>query len=209
MDDLINEYFGYPLSDPENDDKYCSYCGADNNLKKCICHKYYCEDCISKSLNINCKQNCYLFDNNTNILSNIYNISKYPLPKNFEALIHFSKVDWIRSGIVFGKEILEEPQDLNCPPYYLYYILENMSELYSCDTHTWKSIFKNNQKLKDNDNLLIQLKDNKLKYFLNGIDLGDSFKIKMDDKNENEMYLIVHRRNIKSQCELKYIYDLD
>lgn len=209
MDDMLQEYFSDPLTDPENESGSCCICGSDNNIKKCICHKCYCEKCLAQSQNYKCKENCYLFNNDKNTLDSIYNISKYPLPKNFEAMIHFISVDWVRTGIVFGREILDEGADCNCPPYKLYYLLENMSELYSCDTKSWITFFDKDEKLKPNDNLLVQLKNKELKYFLNGKDLGGSFKIKTQDKNENDMYLIVHRRNKKSQCELIYIYDLD
>ena len=65
-------------------------------------------NCLQLGKNEECIQKCYLFQNGLNYTNQIYNISKYPLPKNFEAKISFSSVDWVRTGITFNKDIILE-----------------------------------------------------------------------------------------------------
>ena len=109
-------------SNIKSNEKVCLYCGSKNNLKKCICGKYFCEYCISNNKNIQCQKECFLFNNNLNTLTAFYQISKYPLPKNFEAKIHFIKVDMIRAGITFDSNIINEKRyNYDEPPYKIYY----------------------------------------------------------------------------------------
>ena len=68
-----------------------------------------------------------MFQNGINTTNNIYNISKFTLPKNFEAKILFNSVDWVRSGITFNKDIIKEQNDINYPKldisFMIFYIL--------------------------------------------------------------------------------------
>ena len=73
----------------------CSICNSFDNLRKCLCKKLFCIKCLNEKKNIKCFQSCYLFNNNLNYIDQIYNISKYPLPKNCEIKLNFSSVDWI------------------------------------------------------------------------------------------------------------------
>ena len=54
-----------------------------------------------------------------------YQISKFPLPKNFKAKIHFIKVDSfeaVRVGITFDSNIINEKRyNYDEPPYKIYY----------------------------------------------------------------------------------------
>ena len=95
----------------------CCICKSNEDIRRCICKKIYCFSCLEKKENIDCLKNCYLFNNNLNYTTQIYNISKYPLPKNFEIKLYFSSVDWVRSGITFNKEIINDQLDANCPKY--------------------------------------------------------------------------------------------
>lgn len=210
MEELIKEYFNDSCSENGNYTE-CSICGADgenNNLKKCICGKYFCMDCISEKKNQSCINDCFLFKDNEKITKSFYNISKYKLPQNFNVQIHFISVDWIRTGITFEKEIAEEKSDFNSPKYKIYYLLENMTELYCGENCEWLTYFPKGPSLKDEDYLNMQLLNGELKFFLNGEDLGKGYQINMTDKSYNDMYLLIHRRNTKSECEIVYIFDL-
>lgn len=205
MEDFIGEYFG----DSVSADEECYICYSKEHLRKCICNNYICENCIREKNNKNCINDCYTFKDNEKNIKNYYNISKYSLPKNFNAQIHFSAVDWIRTGITFDKSIANETEDFNCPKYPIFYILENLSEFYEGEQGIWLTYFDSQTPLKADDYLNIQLKNGELRFFLNGNDLGKSYNL---DKNildkYDEMYLLVHRRNEKSNCEIIYIYDI-
>ena len=77
----------------------CPICNSDENIRRCLCKKAFCKNCLIQGRNESCLKNCYVFQNSTNNTTNIYNISKYTLPKNFEARILFNSVDWVRTGI--------------------------------------------------------------------------------------------------------------
>ena len=40
-------------STKKDNEKECLYCGIKNDLKKCICNKYFCDKCNSNNKNIN------------------------------------------------------------------------------------------------------------------------------------------------------------
>ena len=109
----------------------CSKCGSCECPRRCICKKPFCLKCIKKSKNIDCLKTCYLFNTGLKTTSTIYNISKYPLPLNFELKLLFTSVDWIRTGITFDRKIVDEQVDMNCPPFDLYCIRRPCSVLYS------------------------------------------------------------------------------
>ena len=135
---------------------------------------------------MDCLKTCYLFHTGLNNTTNIYNISKYPLPKNFEAKLLFTSVDWVRTGITFNKEILED-----------------LVQFYTKKSG-WKNCFnKGGRALKPGDTMTITLHNGEMRYAVNDMDLG-SF-IKIDMSNKNEMFLFVHTRNPKSKAEIVYI----
>ena len=53
----------------------------------------------------------YLFNNDLAYTTQTYNISKFPLPTNFEVKLHFNSVDWVRTGITFNKDIIKDQYD--------------------------------------------------------------------------------------------------
>ena len=157
--------------------------------------------------NIQCQKECFLFDNNSNILTSYYHISKYPLPKNFESKIHFKKVYRIRAGITFDPSVIKEKNyNWDSPNYNIYYIAEETKYFYT-NNNGWLKYFKLGKDFKEEDDLIITVKDGKLGYLLNGSSIGDSYPIEKEDVNKKDMYLLIHRRNKDSQCELKYIYE--
>ena len=194
----------------ENNEKKCLYCGNKNDLTKCICNKYYCDKCIENNKNISCQNNCFLFDNNLNTLTSYYQISKFPLPKNFEAKVHFNKVDMIRFGITFDTNIIKENiYDIDCPSYNIYYLYEGLYGFYSYEKGWLQNIFKSDRSLKGGDDLILKIKDGKIYYLHNGNSIGGPFILDKDKINNNNMFLLIHRRNKFSECQLKYIYGLD
>ena len=184
----------------------CSICNSDENIRRCLCKKTFCKNCLIQGKNENCINNCYIFHNGLNTTTNIYNISKYPLPINFEAKILFISVDWVRSGITFNKEIIKEQNDVNCPKFDIYCILEDLIQFYTL-RNEWKNCFKKGGRpLKAGDTMTITLKNGEMRYAINDVDLGNFIKIDMYQKKE--MYLLVHTRNSKSKAQIKYISEI-
>ena len=188
--------------------KICSICKSKSHLKRCFCNKILCNNCLLNNKDELCQKEYYLFNNNLNKLNSLYNISKYPLPKNFEAKIHFSEVNFVRIGITFDSKIANEKQDINSPNYKIYYLLQDMNTFFSYNENKWIKYFGGNNILKNDDDLTIILKNGELRYLLNGKDLGKSYIINDNDLDKEDMYLLIHRRNKYSQCELKYIYEI-
>ena len=188
--------------------KICSICKSKLHLKRCFCNKILCNNCLLNNKDELCQKEYYLFNNNLNKLNSLYNISKYPLPKNFEAKIHFSEVNFVRIGITFDSKIANEKQDINSPNYKIYYLLQDMNTFFSYNENKWIKYFGGNNILKNEDDLTIILKNGELRYLLNGKDLGKSYIINDNDLDKEDMYLLIHRRNKYSQCELKYIYEI-
>lgn len=185
----------------------CSNCKSNENLRRCLCKKSYCFKCIESQKNINCIKKCYLFHNNTKFTSEVYNLSKFVLPKNFEAKILFNSVDWVRTGICFGNEILHDQNDQNCPQYDIYCILEDLVQFYTVNSG-WKKCFPNNNRksLRAGDVMTLVLYNNELKYYVNSNDLGSVIKI--DLQNKKDMYLFVQTRTNKSRAEILYISEI-
>jgi len=181
----------------------CSNCDSNENLRRCLCKKSFCLNCLKNGKNMDCLKTCYLFHTGLNNTTNIYNISKYPLPKNFEAKLLFTSVDWVRTGITFNKEIINDQTDVNCPHFDIYCILEDLVQFYTKKSG-WKNCFnKGGRALKPGDTMTITLHNGEMRYAVNDMDLG-SF-IKIDMSNKNEMFLFVHTRNPKSKAEIVYI----
>lgn len=184
----------------------CYECGSNENIRRCLCKKCLCSICLEELKNYDCFKNCYLFNNDLNYTTDTYNISKFPLPRNFEVKLHFISADWVRTGITFEKEIIEDQTDLNCPNFDIYCVLEDLVQFYSLK-NGWKNCFKNNDGgLKTGDYVTLIMKNGELRYLVNNEDLGGF--IKVDLVNKKNMYLLVHSRNEKSKCEIIYIAEI-
>ena len=183
----------------------CSICGGMNNLRKCLCKNMFCIKCLNEKKNQECFKTCYLFNNEYNYINTRYNISKYPLPKNFEIKLNFSLVNSIRAGITFDKNIINFNSDADCPQYDIYYIYQNLSACYSLKGG-WKHFQGNYRKLHTGDNIIITLFNKELKYKVNDTEINFSEKIpEIDNK---EMYLLVHDRNKNCNCNILYITEI-
>ena len=200
-----------------NDNKYaniinknvCSYCGSIDNLKKCICKKYFCQKCISNNNNIQCQKECFLLNNNLNTLTSYYHISKYILPKNFEAKIHFIKVKYIRVGITFDPNIINEKDyDNDSPKYNIYYKAQRSKTFYTYKMGWIQNYFQFDNGYKAGDDLIIKIKDGKLYYLCNGEPIGTYYQLNIDEIKNKNFYLLIHRRTNYSECKLEYIYEL-
>ena len=184
----------------------CSKCQSSTNLCRCLCKKSICYKCIQKSKNPECMKNCYLFHTGLKYTDVTYHISKYPLPKNFEAKLLFTSVDWVRTGICFNADIVKDQTDANCPQFDIYCILEDLVQFYTKNSG-WKNCFpKGARPLKAGDYMTITLKNGEMRYAVNDQDLGSVIKIDMVQKKD--MYLFVHTRNIKSRAEIVYICEI-
>lgn len=184
----------------------CSKCDSNENLRRCICKKPLCYKCLRTAKNIECLKSCYLFHTGLKTTNTVYNISKFPLPLNFEAKILFTSVDWIRTGITFDKHVIDDQVDMNCPSFDIYCILEDLVQFYSMDSG-WKNCFpKDRRPLKPGDYMTISLKNGEMRFYVNDFDLGSTIKINMI--NKKEMYLFVHCRNEKSRAEIIYISEI-
>ena len=147
-----------------------------------------------------------IFHTGLNYTTEIYNISKYPLPKNFEVKLYFDSVSWIRIGITFDKKIIDNQIDKDCPQYDIYYLLEDLQNFY-CLKNNWRKVFNNNLlKLKNGSYLIMSMKNGKLKYKVNDVEL-DGF-IEVDFKNKGDMYILVHARNNNSKCSIISISEI-
>ena len=113
-----------------------------------------------------------------------------------------------RVGITFDPSIIDE-KNFNCdsPPYNIYTIGESLRMFYTQEKN-WFKYFNSKRRIKQGDSLTIRLKNGRLDYFLNGNSIGNSYIININEINNKEMYLLVHRRNFGTDCELKYIYEL-
>ena len=131
--DFIFEMEDINCKDITSSPKECCICHSNKEIiKRCLCKRSYCLKCFDEGEEIQCLQSCYLFNNNLNFVNQTYNISKCPLPTNFEVKLHFGQVDWVRVGITFDKEIINNQNDTNCPLYDIYYILEDFIQFYTC-----------------------------------------------------------------------------
>jgi hypothetical protein len=184
----------------------CFICESSENLRRCVCKKSVCYKCLQNGKNTDCVQNCYTFQTGLKYSSLTYNISKFPLPKNFEVKILFVCVDWIRTGITFSKDIITDQNDANCPQYDIYCILEDLVQFYT-KHNGWKNLFSRGSRgLKAGDCMTITLKNGELRYAINDSDLGSVIKIDLSKKKE--FYLLIHARNTKSKAEIVYISEI-
>lgn len=186
--------------------KVCNFCGSSENLRRCTCNEVLCFPCIEESSISGPHKECCHFTTGSNVTTKIYNVSKHPLPRNFEARISFPSVNWIRTGITFDKGICELEEDANCPPFDIYCILEDLKQFYTMK-NKWRYIFKNKDKqLTNGDSLTMRFKNGELRYALNGEDLGNVVKINLADKKD--FYLFVQCRTDKSRAKVEYISEI-
>lgn len=184
----------------------CYFCESSDNLRKCVCKKSICLKCLYSGKNTDCINNCYLFNNQTKTTNLVYNVSKFPLPRNFEVKIMFGGVDWIRTGISFSKDIVNDQNDSNCPQYDVYCILEDLVQFYT-KHNGWKNCFtRGGRSLKTGDLMTISMKNGEMRYAVNDSDLGSVIKI--DITKKKDAYLFVHSRNPKSKAEIIYISEI-
>ena len=183
----------------------CSICGETNNLRKCLCKQIFCLKCLNGKKNTKCLKTCYLFNNEYNYINTRYNISKYPLPKNFEIKLNYSVVNCIRAGITFDKNIIYFNSDADSPKYDIYYIYQGLDACYTLKGN-WKHFKGNYRKLQAGDNIIITLFNKELKYKVNYIEINFSEKIPEDDNKE--IYLLVHDRHQDSKCNILYIAEI-
>ena len=185
----------------------CCICGSSDNLRRCLCKKGICINCLNDGIKREHHQkNCYVFNNGLNYTTETYNISKMPLPLNFEAKIYFKAVEWVRTGITFDRKIADDKTDVNCPAYDIYCILEDLVQFYTLNSK-WKYSFKKEgRSLQQGDYITMRFKNGELRYLLNGIDLGTVIKLNMTGKKD--MYLLVHCRNQKTRAEIVYITEI-
>ena len=184
---------------------HCSLCYSKNDLRKCLCKKIFCLNCLNDKKNLNCFKSCYLFINKLNYINQVYNISEYQLPKNFEIKLHFTKVDYVRTGITLDKNIKNCKYDSNDPNYEIYYIHQDLSQFYNLKDK-WKNINKFKHQLKSDDYMIITMFDGKMKYNINGTSLDFEEEISLN--NDNEIYLLIHDRYQKSKCNIEYITEI-
>ena len=165
----------------------------------------FCIKCLNEKKNVDCFQSCYLFNNNLNYINQIYNISKYPLPKNCEIKLYFSSVDRIRSGITLDKNIINHQTDYNEPKYNIFYILEDLKQFYSLD-RKWTHFKGFERDLQSGDSLIIILSNEKIIFKVNENQIFEVSNISLND--DKERYLLVHNRNLKSKCNIAYITEI-
>ena len=183
----------------------CAFCSSNKNLVRCLCKKIICERCLDSLINIECNKCCYIFHTGHNYTSNVYNISKYPLPKNCEVKLYFEEVNWVRTGITFSKDIINDQTDANCPQFDIYCILEDLVQLYTMNGG-WKTCFnKGYGPLKKGDYMTIIYKYGELQFIVNDNNLGTVIKI--DAQKRKDPYLFVHCRNPKSKVQLLNIVE--
>lgn len=184
----------------------CFKCSSSENLRRCVCKKSICFKClyIGKT---DCVNECYVYHTGLRQTSLVYNISNYALPINFEAKLLFTSVDWVRCGITFNKEIINDQTDVNCPQYEVFCVLEDLVQFYT-QNNGWKNCFtKGTRPLKAGDYMTITLLNGELRYAVNDYDLGSVIKIDMTKRKE--MHLFVHTRNNKSKAEICYISEIN
>ncbi|MCQ2820104.1 MAG: hypothetical protein MJ252_22795 [archaeon] len=98
----LDEHYKYKTFNIVN----CIKCESSENLCRCVCKKSICMKCLQAAKNPECIKNCYLFHTGLKSTSTTYHISKFPLPRNFEAKLLFTSVDWVRTGITFTKDVV-------------------------------------------------------------------------------------------------------
>ena len=185
--------------------KSCSLCGSDQDIRRCICNECICTNCLEEN-EFSSHKECNSFMTGLNYTDKIYNVSKKPLPKNFECKITFISVGWIRVGITFEPKIAEIDEDVNCPPFDIYCILEDLKQFYTYK-NKWKFIFNNKDfQLTKGDSMIMRFKNGELRYYINGEDLENIVKIPLI--NKGDFYLFIQCRSEKSKAKIDYITEI-
>ena len=185
--------------------KNCSYCGSNQDLRRCLCNEIICMNCLKDS-NLNFHKKCFKFSTGLLYTSKLYNISKLPLPLNFECKITFISIEWIRVGITFEPKIEDFEEDTNCPPYDIYCILEDLKQFYTYK-NKWKFVFKDKDiQLMEGDVMIMRFKNGELRYIINGEDLGTVIKIPLI--HQSDFYLFIQCRSEKSKAKIDYITEI-
>ena len=188
--------------------KFCSLCGSQKDFHICICHELICVNCLEEN-KVNSHKECYSFTTGLNVTTKMYNVSKKPLPRNFECKITFLSVAWIRVGITFDPKIAEYSEDKNIPPFDIYCILEDLKQFCREGQFKWLSN-KRDLPLRKGDNMIMRFKNGELRYYINGEVLSDIIKIPVD--NKGEFYLFIQcREDIhkeKSKAKIDYITEI-
>ncbi len=188
--------------------KFCSLCGSQKDFHTCVCHELICVNCLEKN-KLSSHKECYSFTTGLNVATNMYNVSKKALPRNFECKITFLSVAWIRVGITFDPKIAEYSEDNNIPPFDIYCILEDLKLFCREGKFKWLSN-KRDLPLRKGDNMIMRFKNGELRYYINGEELSDIIKIPLD--NKGEFYLFIQcREDIhkeKSKAKIDYITEI-
>jgi hypothetical protein len=185
--------------------KSCSLCGSDQDIRRCICNECICANCLEEN-EFSSHKECNSFMTGLNYTSKIYNVSKKPLPRNFECKITFLSVGWIRVGLTFEPKIADIDEDVNCPPFDIYCILEDLKQFYTYK-NKWKFIFNSKEiQLTKADNMIMRFKNGELRYYINGEDLENIVKIPLI--NKGDFYLFIQCRSEKSKAKIDYITEI-
>ena len=185
--------------------KNCNFCNSNRDLKRCLCNETICASCLEEN-NLNSHEKCFEFTTGSVYTSKLYNISKNPLPLNFECKITFLSVGWIRVGITFEPKIEDFEEDANCPPYDIYCLLEDLKQFYTYK-NKWKYIFKNKDlQLEQGDIMIMRFRNGELRYLINGEDLGGVVKIPLI--HQSDFYLFIQCRSDKSKAKVDYITEI-
>ena len=185
--------------------KNCNFCNSNKDLKRCLCNETICTNCLEEN-NLNSHEKCFEFNTGSVYTSKLYNISKNPLPLNFECKITFLSVGWIRVGITFEPKIEDFEEDANCPPYDIYCLLEDLRQFYTYK-NKWKYVFKNKDlQLEQGDIMIMRFRNGELRYLINGEDLGGVVKIPLI--HQSDFYLFIQCRSEKSKAKIDYITEI-
>ena len=185
--------------------KPCYICNSNQDIRRCLCNECICANCLEEN-DLSSHKNCFAFTTGLNYTNKIYNVSKKPLPRNFECKITFLGVYWIRVGITFEPKIAEIDEDVNSPPFDIYCILEDLKQFYTYKTK-WKYIFNNKDiQLIKGDVMIMRFKNGELRYIVNGEDLENVVKIPLIEKGD--FYLFIQCRSEKSKAQVDYITEI-
>jgi hypothetical protein len=172
----------------------CFHCNSAKDLRKCLCLEIICITCLNLNKNESCHQNCYIFENNgKDKTSDIYNVSKHPLPKNFEAKVIYYDASMIRTGIIFDKSIMDFQEDDNSPNHDIYYLLQDLRQFYTPERN-----FRDNGRdsdLRPGDELIIKRNNNSIAYYYNNSCILDHL---MTHRADDQFYFFIHCRNMTS-----------
>jgi len=201
----LNEHLDSHQKDKTFLIKSCSLCGSDQDIRRCICHECICENCLEEN-EFSTHKECNSFSTGENFTTKLYNVSSKPLPINFECKISFLSVAWIRVGITFEPKIADLDEDVNCPPYDIYCILEDLKQFYTYKSK-WKFIFNTkNIQLSKSTEMIMRFKNGELRYFINGECLDRAVKIPLI--NKGPFYLFIQCRSDKSKAKIDYITEI-